>query len=142
MAVSAAFAPGVLPTWSFQSCRSSVVEHPLGKGEVECSIHSGSTSKISHFLDFFAQTGQGVCHYGARWGARIPDHFLALPCGARLCAPCSGLGLGVAVHIITLVAVALLCAPVPGMAAALIFGCSGTATSTTANKDGAEGNPG
>ena len=24
-------------------CRSSVVEHPLGKGEVECSIHSGST---------------------------------------------------------------------------------------------------
>ena len=25
------------------SCRSSVVEHPLGKGEVECSIHSGST---------------------------------------------------------------------------------------------------
>ena len=29
------------------SCRSSVVEHPLGKGEVECSIHSGSTSGIS-----------------------------------------------------------------------------------------------
>src|ERR1041384_1724590 len=26
-----------------QCCRSSVVEHPLGKGEVECSIHSGST---------------------------------------------------------------------------------------------------
>jgi hypothetical protein len=26
-------------------CRSSVVEHPLGKGEVECSIHSGSTIK-------------------------------------------------------------------------------------------------
>jgi hypothetical protein len=25
-----------------------VVEHPLGKGEVECSIHSGSTSKINH----------------------------------------------------------------------------------------------
>jgi hypothetical protein len=25
-------------------CRSSVVEHPLGKGEVECSIHSGSTT--------------------------------------------------------------------------------------------------
>lgn len=26
-------------------CRSSVVEHPLGKGEVECSIHSGSTTE-------------------------------------------------------------------------------------------------
>src|SRR4029079_5948261 len=24
-------------------CRSSVVEHPLGKGEVVCSIHTGST---------------------------------------------------------------------------------------------------
>ena len=26
------------------SCRSSVVEHSLGKGEVVCSIHTGSTS--------------------------------------------------------------------------------------------------
>ena len=26
-------------------CRSSVVEHPLGKGEVVCSIHTGSTRK-------------------------------------------------------------------------------------------------
>jgi hypothetical protein len=25
-----------------------VVEHPLGKGEVECSIHSGSTKKINN----------------------------------------------------------------------------------------------
>src|SRR5262249_38146381 len=31
--------------WARSRCRSSVVEHPLGKGEVECSIHSGSTSK-------------------------------------------------------------------------------------------------
>ena len=29
---------------AFSCCRSSVVEHPLGKGEVECSIHSGSTT--------------------------------------------------------------------------------------------------
>ena len=28
-------------------CRSSVVEHPLGKGEVECSIHTGSTMLTS-----------------------------------------------------------------------------------------------
>jgi hypothetical protein len=26
------------------SCRSSVVEHSLGKGEVVCSIHTGSTT--------------------------------------------------------------------------------------------------
>ena len=29
-------------------CRSSVVEHSLGKGEVDSSILSGSTSKINH----------------------------------------------------------------------------------------------
>jgi hypothetical protein len=29
---------------STESCRSSVVEHSLGKGEVVCSIHTGSTS--------------------------------------------------------------------------------------------------
>jgi hypothetical protein len=29
-------------------CRSSVVEHSLGKGEVDSSILSGSTSKISN----------------------------------------------------------------------------------------------
>ena len=28
------------------SCRSSVVEHSLGKGEVVCSIHTGSTTHI------------------------------------------------------------------------------------------------
>ena len=28
-------------------CRSSVVEHPLGKGEVDCSIQSGSTKLLS-----------------------------------------------------------------------------------------------
>jgi hypothetical protein len=33
-------------------CRSSVVEHPLGKGEVECSIHSGSTRKIPEIQSF------------------------------------------------------------------------------------------
>ncbi len=38
-------------------CRSSVVEHSLGKGEVESSILSGSTIFISNFnkllvLDF------------------------------------------------------------------------------------------
>ena len=32
---------------AFSCCRSSVVEHPLGKGEVECSIHSGSTIPLS-----------------------------------------------------------------------------------------------
>ena len=42
MAVSAAFAPLHLGC-ERSCCRSSVVEHPLGKGEVECSIHSGST---------------------------------------------------------------------------------------------------
>ena len=35
-------APGSQAARLFR-CRSSVVEHPLGKGEVECSIHSGST---------------------------------------------------------------------------------------------------
>jgi hypothetical protein len=34
-------------------CRSSVVEHPLGKGEVECSIHSGSTTKLHKFWLFY-----------------------------------------------------------------------------------------
>ena len=33
-------------------CRSSVVEHPLGKGEVECSIHSGSTIFTLILLSF------------------------------------------------------------------------------------------
>jgi hypothetical protein len=42
MAVSAAFAP---PPWrcAIFRCRSSVVEHPLGKGEVHSSILCGST---------------------------------------------------------------------------------------------------
>jgi hypothetical protein len=31
---------------STASCRSSVVEHSLGKGEVVCSIHTGSTNRI------------------------------------------------------------------------------------------------
>jgi hypothetical protein len=30
----------------------SAIEHPLGKGEVECSIHSGSTIKTSTFKPF------------------------------------------------------------------------------------------
>ena len=33
-------------------CRSSVVEHPLGKGEVECSIHSGSTTRLDKIWCF------------------------------------------------------------------------------------------
>src|SRR3974390_3933867 len=64
MAVSAAFAPGVLPTWSFQSCRSSVVEHPLGKGEVECSIHSGSTMKPAEINVFLTA---GFCVSAVCW---------------------------------------------------------------------------
>src|ERR1700733_4034266 len=39
-----------------QRCRSSVVEHPLGKGEVESSIPSGSTisaTKVSLELQSF-----------------------------------------------------------------------------------------
>ena len=34
-----------------ESCGSSVVEHSLGKGEVESSILSRSTSKISKFFN-------------------------------------------------------------------------------------------
>src|SRR5215471_18421975 len=49
MAVSAAFAPRHLGC-ERSCCRSSVVEHPLGKGEVECSIHSGSTRKAQPTL--------------------------------------------------------------------------------------------
>jgi hypothetical protein len=33
-------------------CRSSVVEHPLGKGEVVSSILTGSTSRLNGHLDF------------------------------------------------------------------------------------------
>src|SRR5262249_32511538 len=51
MAVSAAFAPLHLGC-ERSCCRSSVVEHPLGKGEVECSIHSGSTRKIKQLVDY------------------------------------------------------------------------------------------
>src|SRR5262249_37258522 len=35
-------------------CRSSVVEHSLGKGEVVCSIHTGSTSKNPRKYGLFA----------------------------------------------------------------------------------------
>jgi hypothetical protein len=35
-----------------QRCRSSVVEHPLGKGEVESSIPSGSTTLFKTVRDF------------------------------------------------------------------------------------------
>ena len=51
MAVSAAFAPLHLGC-ERSCCRSSVVEHPLGKGEVECSIHSGSTRKIKELANY------------------------------------------------------------------------------------------
>jgi hypothetical protein len=37
-----------------QRCRSSVVEHSLGKGEVVCSIHTGSTTH--------AAATQACCH--------------------------------------------------------------------------------
>ena len=47
VAVSAAFAPFHFGR-AHARCRSSVVEHPLGKGEVECSIHSGSTIPNFH----------------------------------------------------------------------------------------------
>ena len=43
MAVSAAFAPRPMSARIF-CCRSSVVEHLIGNEEVECSIHSGSTT--------------------------------------------------------------------------------------------------
>src|SRR5215469_2294769 len=33
-------------------CRSSVVEHSLGKGEVVCSIHTGSTTKTKQIKCF------------------------------------------------------------------------------------------
>src|SRR5262245_5218347 len=58
VAVFAAFA-GLHFRCARVCCRSSVVEHPLGKGEVECSIHSGSTSKISTFSGL-----QGAPRYG------------------------------------------------------------------------------
>jgi hypothetical protein len=34
-------------------CRSSVVEHPLGKGEVVSSILTGSTINTPGSIDFF-----------------------------------------------------------------------------------------
>jgi hypothetical protein len=44
------------------SCRSSVVEHSLGKGEVVCSIHTGSTSKNSlKYWVFLRSTPNAVC---------------------------------------------------------------------------------
>jgi hypothetical protein len=33
-------------------CRSSVVEHSLGKGEVVCSIHTGSTIRKTEKMKF------------------------------------------------------------------------------------------
>src|SRR3974390_2982292 len=79
MAVSAAFAPGVLPTWSFQSCRSSVVEHPLGKGEVECSIHSGSTMISNAFLlDTIRQNIARTCGIKLRRVCSFPRRALTL----------------------------------------------------------------
>src|SRR6185312_7490176 len=44
VAVSAAFYVAASGDRAHSRCRSSVVEHPLGKGEVVCSIHTGSTS--------------------------------------------------------------------------------------------------
>ncbi len=38
--------------WPCAGRRSSVVERALGKGEVECSIHSGGTIKLSVYLLF------------------------------------------------------------------------------------------
>jgi hypothetical protein len=43
VAVSAAFYVAASGGRAHSRCRSSVVEHPLGKGEVVCSIHTGST---------------------------------------------------------------------------------------------------
>lgn len=44
VAVSAAFYAAASGGHAHSRCRSSVVEHPLGKGEVVCSIHTGSTT--------------------------------------------------------------------------------------------------
>jgi hypothetical protein len=38
------------------SCRSSVVEHSLGKGEVVCSIHTGSTSRFPEIIGILHDT--------------------------------------------------------------------------------------
>ena len=38
-------------------CRSSVVEHSLGKGEVESSIPSGSTIKTNEIMEFLSVLG-------------------------------------------------------------------------------------
>ena len=46
-----AFAPQLRGAARLFRCRSSVVEHPLGKGEVECSIHSGSTTPYQQKSD-------------------------------------------------------------------------------------------
>src|SRR5262249_8517771 len=62
VAVSAAFAPFAM--LRVFCCRSSVVEHPLGKGEVECSIHSGSTIKIKHLENATFRDSPMGCLWG------------------------------------------------------------------------------
>jgi hypothetical protein len=54
------------------SCRSSVVEHSLGKGEVVCSIHTGSTTEtpIKHgFHPWVSQDRTGSLDLGTAFRA-------------------------------------------------------------------------
>src|SRR5262249_40893983 len=88
VAVSAAFAPFHFRRARF-CCRSSVVEHPLGKGEVECSIHSGSTSKISTFSGLHGAPRYGrfslgyTVGYTDAPGARPASQRMALLAGTK-----------------------------------------------------------
>ena len=55
---------GVLVSLAFR-CRSSVVEHSIGNGEVDSSILSGSTIQLAVNVDFIGNLGLSVtqkCH--------------------------------------------------------------------------------
>ena len=49
------------PRLTPRRCRSSVVEHPLGKGEVESSIPSGSTSLFNESGGLFRFASATAC---------------------------------------------------------------------------------
>jgi len=63
----------------WRCCRSSVVEHSLGKGEVVCSIHTGSTTKPQEIWAFSHPRDCSVTPQNAeqRTNAQLAKHKLS-----------------------------------------------------------------
>src|SRR5260370_24909146 len=70
-------------------CRSSVVEHPLGKGEVVSSILTGSTRKSRCCRSFYPSCRNCIWQPSSDRNRKRPQQYVQNPC--ILFTPCSRL---------------------------------------------------